>query len=204
MVNGQTRSKFYSSVSFTALHKYTVMAYSAFLKVRFIQDQVHGVTGSGVGAYIIVPGTGYETSSGGPFFRGERRPGLSEYNVKDFAFLDIDNQGGDQQEVYFYMNSGHEQSMFHSSTKRVAWLNDLLLIAESYRTGFFGPYALAITSGSAPSGNLDISFFDNLGLQGYVPASGRGTVRGSYSGTLSGLPITIGFKVLICCIPAYG
>ncbi|CAL1712560.1 unnamed protein product [Somion occarium] len=138
MVNGQTRSKFYSSV-------------------RFIQDQVHGVTGSGVGAYIIVPGTGYETSSGGPFFR------------------DIDNQGGDQQEVYFYMNSGHEQT-------------------ESYRTGFFGPYALAITSGSAPSGNLDISFFDNLGLQGYVPASGRGTVRGSYSGTLSGLPITIGFK----------
>ena len=27
-------------------------------------------TGSGVGAYIIIPGTGYETSSGGPFFRG--------------------------------------------------------------------------------------------------------------------------------------
>ena len=24
---------------------------------------------------------------------------------------DIDNQGGDQQEVYFYMNSNHEQSI---------------------------------------------------------------------------------------------
>ena len=67
--------------------------------------------------------------------------------------------------------------------------------AESFRTGFFGPYALVITNGPAPSANLDFSFFDNLGLQGYVPASGRGTVRGTYSGTLSGLPVTIGFKV---------
>ncbi|KAF9013429.1 polysaccharide lyase family 4 protein [Cyathus striatus] len=138
LLNGQTRSKFYSSV-------------------RFIQDQVHGVTGSGVGAYIIVPGVSYETSSGGPFFR------------------DIDNQGTAQQELYWYMNSNHEQT-------------------ESYRTGFFGPYALAITSGSAPSASLDTSFMDNLGLQGYVPASGRGTVSGSYSGTLSGVGVTIGFK----------
>jgi hypothetical protein len=37
--------------------------------------KVHGVTGSGIGAYMIIPGTGYESSSGGPFFR------------------DIDNQG---------------------------------------------------------------------------------------------------------------
>ncbi|KAG6878494.1 hypothetical protein C0993_005423 [Termitomyces sp. T159_Od127] len=35
---------------------------------------------------------------------------------------------------------------------------------------------------------------DSLGLQGYVPASGRGTVTGTYSGTLSGLSVTIGFK----------
>ncbi|KAI0308393.1 Rhamnogalacturonase B, partial [Amylostereum chailletii] len=133
LVNGQTRSKFYSSV-------------------RFIEDQVHGVTGSGVGAFMIIPGTGYETSSG-----------------------DIDNQGSDQQEVYFYMNSNHEQT-------------------EAYRTGFFGPYALAFTTGATPSGTLDTSFMDALNLQGYIPASGRGTVKGSYSGTLSGQPVTIGFK----------
>ncbi|KJA24032.1 polysaccharide lyase family 4 protein [Hypholoma sublateritium FD-334 SS-4] len=138
LLNGQTRSKFYSSV-------------------RFIEDQVHGVTGSGVGVYMIVPGVGYETSSGGPFFR------------------DIDNQGTAQQELYFYMNSGHEQT-------------------EAYRTGFFGPYALAVTTGSVPSGTLDTSFMDNLGLQGYVPASSRGTVSGSYSGTLSGQPVTITFN----------
>jgi rhamnogalacturonan endolyase len=72
-------------------------------QVPFIRDQVHGVTGPGVGAFIIVPGVSYETSSGGPFFR------------------DINNQGGDQQEVYWYMNSGHYQP-------------DL-----PYKTGFFGP-----------------------------------------------------------------
>lgn len=56
-VNGQTRSKFYSSR-------------------QFIDDQVHGVTGSGIGVWMIIPGVGYEGSSGGPFFR------------------DINNQGG--------------------------------------------------------------------------------------------------------------
>ncbi|KAF5331304.1 hypothetical protein D9758_015809 [Tetrapyrgos nigripes] len=137
LIDGQTRSKFYSSV-------------------RFIEDQVHGATGDGVGAFMIIPGTGYEKSSGGPFHR------------------DIDNQGTSQQEVYFYMNSNHEQT-------------------EQFRTGFFGPYALAFTDGTKPSGDLDTSFFDDLGLEGYVPASDRGTVTGTYSGTLSGLPVTIGF-----------
>lgn len=64
LVNGQTRSKFYSSR-------------------QHIDDQVHGVTGSNIGAFMIIPGTGYEGSSGGPFFR------------------DINNQGATQQELYF-------------------------------------------------------------------------------------------------------
>jgi len=37
--------------------------------------------------------------------------------------VDINNQGSDQQELYFYMNSNHEQT-------------------ETYRTGFFGPYVI--------------------------------------------------------------
>ena len=44
---------------------------------------MHGVTGSNIGAFMIIPGTGYEGSSGGPFFR------------------DINNQGATQQELYF-------------------------------------------------------------------------------------------------------
>ncbi|CAE6499858.1 unnamed protein product [Rhizoctonia solani] len=137
-VGGQTRSKFYSSVP-------------------FINDQVHGVTGNGVGAYMVMPGNAYETSSGGPFMR------------------DINNQGSTQQEIYFYMNSGHMKT-------------------EEYRTGFFGPYALVFTSGGAPSGNLDTSFFAGLGLTGYVAASGRGTVKGSVTGIASGFEAVVALK----------
>lgn len=47
LVNGQTRSKFYSSKP-------------------FIDDQVHCVSGSGVGVCMVIPDTSYESSSGGP------------------------------------------------------------------------------------------------------------------------------------------
>ncbi|KAI8811460.1 Rhamnogalacturonase B, N-terminal-domain-containing protein [Cladochytrium replicatum] len=117
--NGQTRSKFYSSVN-------------------FINDQVHGVTGSGVGVYMVMPGTAYESSSGGQFFR------------------DINNQGSDQQELYWQMNSGHTQT-------------------EAYRTNvLFGPYALVFTTGAAPSASIDMSFFGPLGIKGFVNTAGRG------------------------------
>ncbi|CAE7162614.1 unnamed protein product [Rhizoctonia solani] len=135
-LNGQTRSKFYSSV-------------------QFYRDQVHGVTGSGVGVYMVMPGNAYETSGGGPFFR------------------DINNQGSSQQELYWYMNSGH-------------------MVTQAFRTGFFGPYAMVFTSGSAPSASLDTSFFANLGLTGYVAASGRGTVTGTISGVASGFTAIVG------------
>ncbi|KAI5832262.1 polysaccharide lyase family 4 protein [Schizophyllum commune Tattone D] len=140
LVNGQTRSKFYSSR-------------------QHIDDQVHGVTGSNIGAFMIIPGTGYEGSSGGPFFR------------------DINNQGATQQELYFYMNSGHTQT-------------------ESYRMGLHGPYALTFTTGSTPSGDLDTSFWEQIGdVQGLVTQAQRGRVTGKASGYASGQAeyIVIGF-----------
>lgn len=69
---------------------------------------------------MIIPGVGYETSSGGPFFRG----GYCSIFCPGAIFeprIDINNQGSAQQELYFYMNSNHEQT-------------------ETYRTGFFGPW----------------------------------------------------------------
>jgi rhamnogalacturonan endolyase len=128
LVNGQTRSKFYSSVP-------------------FIDDSVHCVTGTSVAACMAIGN--YESSSGGPFFR------------------DIDNQGSSQQELYFYMNSGHVQT-------------------EAYRMGFHGPYALIFTSGSTAS-VPDFSFYDNLSLSGWVPTSGRGRVSGTVSGVSDGV-----------------
>ncbi|KAB5589444.1 hypothetical protein CTheo_7112 [Ceratobasidium theobromae] len=129
VVSSQTRSKFYSSR-------------------QFIDDQVHGVVGSNIGVYMIIPGTGYESSSGGPFFR------------------DIDNQNGGQQEVYFYMNSGHAQT-------------------EAYRMGLHGPCVLQFTTGAAPSADVNLNFWNQMDIKGWVPRSGRGYTKGKASGVPS-------------------
>ncbi|EGZ30409.1 hypothetical protein PHYSODRAFT_295216 [Phytophthora sojae] len=67
---GITRSKYYSGVP-------------------FIDDAVHGVNSTAAGVYLVISEHGYETSSGGPFFR--------DINNK----LDVSN------ELSFYMNSDH-------------------------------------------------------------------------------------------------
>ncbi|KAK1757944.1 rhamnogalacturonase B [Echria macrotheca] len=128
--NGQTRCKMYTSD-------------------RFIDDQVHGVTGKNIGIWMIMPGTAYETSSGGPFMR------------------DINSQSGDDQELYVYWNSGHVRT-------------------ESWRFGLMGPYGMKFTTGAQPSGDLDTGFFDSLSIQGYVPASKRGSVSGYATGVAPG------------------
>lgn len=58
---------------------------------------------------MIMPGVAYETSSGGPFMR------------------DINGQtSDDEQELYWYMNSGHVRT-------------------EPWRFGLMGPYAMTFT-----------------------------------------------------------
>ncbi|KAK0702994.1 rhamnogalacturonase B [Lasiosphaeria miniovina] len=124
--NGQTRCKMYTAD-------------------RFIEDQVHGVTGNNIGIWLIMPDVAYETSSGGPFMR------------------DINSQSGDDQELYWYMNSGHVRT-------------------EPWRFGLMGPYAMRFTTGERPSADLDTSFFDSLSIQGYLPNGKRGSVSGKATG----------------------
>ncbi|KAI8211031.1 Rhamnogalacturonate lyase A [Colletotrichum sp. SAR 10_86] len=114
---------------------------------RFIDDKIHGVTGNNVGVWMIMPGNAYEHSAGGPFMR------------------DINSQSTGDQELYWYMNSGHVRT-------------------EPWRFGLLGPYAMRFTTGAQPSADLDTSFFDALKIDGYVPDSGRGSV----SGTATGVP----------------
>ncbi|KAI1642378.1 polysaccharide lyase family 4 protein [Daldinia loculata] len=116
---------------------------------RFIDDQIHGVSGSNAAVWMIMPGVAYETSSGGPFMR------------------DINSQtGSSDQELYWYMNSGHVRT-------------------EPWRFGLMGPYAMKFTNkADKPSPSLDTSFFSTLDIQGYVPDNQRGSV----SGTASGVP----------------
>ncbi|KAF2014285.1 polysaccharide lyase family 4 protein [Aaosphaeria arxii CBS 175.79] len=114
---------------------------------RFIEDIVHGVSGPKASVWMIMSGTAYETSASGPFMR------------------DINSQtGSSDQELYWYMNSGHVRT-------------------EPWRFGLQGPYAMAFTApNSKPSESLDTSFFEKLSIQGYVPASGRGSVSGKATG----------------------
>ncbi|KAI1083383.1 polysaccharide lyase family 4 protein, partial [Whalleya microplaca] len=124
--NGETRCKMYTSD-------------------RFIDDQVHGVSGTNAAVWMIMPGNAYETSSGGPFMR------------------DINSQTGSDQELYWYMNSGHVRT-------------------ESWRFGLMGPYAMTFTKGETPSADLDTSFFGSLSIEGYVPEDERGSISGAASG----------------------
>jgi rhamnogalacturonan endolyase len=73
---GYTYSKFYSSR-------------------RNIDDPYHGVTGAGVGAFMMIGSR--EKGSGGPFFK------------------DIAEQGSGAEELYNYMYSGHEQTEAYRS-----------------------------------------------------------------------------------------
>ncbi|MFT3782088.1 MAG: rhamnogalacturonan lyase B N-terminal domain-containing protein [Nibricoccus sp.] len=115
-----------------------------------------GATGPGIGCWMVYGNR--ESSSGGPFFR------------------DIQNQAGTDQEIYNYMNSGHNQT----EPTRV----DNVL---------HGPYALVFTNGAPPTLPMDFSWMGSLGLTGWVPASGRGSVSGTASGIPTGFQGVVGF-----------
>lgn len=58
---------------------------------------------------------------------------------------------------------------------------------ENFRMGLHGPYSMYFSRSGTPNTNIDTSFFANLDIKGYVPASGRGTVSGTASGADSSL-----------------
>jgi len=116
-----------------------------------------GATGAGIGVWMVFGNR--ESSSGGPFFR------------------DIQNQCGTDQEIYNYMNSGHNQT-------------------EPWRTNVLhGPYALVFTSGSPPSLPFDFSWLETggLNLTGWVSPTNRGAVTGVASGIPAGFQTVVGF-----------
>ncbi len=120
-----------------------------------------GATGPGVGVWMVFDTR--ESSSGGPFYR------------------DIENQGdgaNSDQEVYNYMNSGHEQT-------------------EAWRLGgvLYGPYALVFTTGASPMLPLDYSWIETGGLNllGWISATNRGAVSGVVSGIPAGFQGVVGF-----------
>ncbi|KXX80850.1 putative rhamnogalacturonase [Madurella mycetomatis] len=133
IVNGQTRSKFYSST-------------------RFIDEDSHCVYGGSDLMHVCIMTPQQESSSGGPFFR--------DINT---------NNAGASTNLYNYMNSGHVQT-------------------ESYRMGLHGPYLMQFSRSGIPRvKSADVSWFGEVGITGWVPASGRGTVKGTATGVQSGM-----------------
>jgi rhamnogalacturonan endolyase len=117
-----------------------------------------GATGAGIGVWVVFDNP-RESASGGPFFR------------------DIQNQCGTDQEIYNYMNSGHNQT-------------------EAWRTNVLhGPYALVFTSGSPPALPIDYSWIETggLNLTGWVSKTNRGAVAGVVSGIPSEFQGVVGF-----------
>jgi rhamnogalacturonan endolyase len=124
-------------------------------KDRAIDLSYSGATAPGIGCWMVFGNR--ESSSGGPFFR------------------DIENQSGDDQEIYNYMNSGHNQT-------------------EAYRLSVLhGPYALVFNNGTPPALPIDFSWIGNLGLNGWVPAADRGAVSGTANGIPVGFQTVVGF-----------
>jgi rhamnogalacturonan endolyase len=123
-------------------------------KDRAMDLSFNGATGPGIGAWMVF-GT-RESSSGGPFFR------------------DIENQAGGDQEIYNYMNSGHNQT-------------------EPFRLNVLhGPYALIFTTGDLPVLPVDFSWIGSLNLMGWVSTSGRGAVSGTVTGIPAGFQAVVG------------
>jgi rhamnogalacturonan endolyase len=84
------------------------------------------------------------------------------------------NQGGSDQELTYIINYGEAQT-------------------EAFRLGILNSYTLVFTDGGAP-GAVDTSFFNGMGMVGYVAPSGRGQVSGaSITGRDSRFEYTVGF-----------
>ncbi|CAN8101152.1 unnamed protein product [Discula destructiva] len=89
-----------------------------------------------------------------------------------------DTSGEDLYDIYYY-NMGH---------------------TDVERFGLQGPSVLSFTDGSTPNTalfarNADWSWFDNLGIDGWVPSSGRGAISGvGLANMKSGITYTVGLS----------
>lgn len=124
---------------------------------RLIDFSYTGATGTNVGVWMVR--SNHEGGSGGPFYRT------------------IDNQCGDDQEIYEIINYGEGQT-------------------EPFRLGVLsGPYTLVFTTGAAPTLPLDTSWIHASGMdadiQGWV--QDRGFVQGQASGIPPGFQGVVGF-----------
>lgn len=117
--------------------------------------------------YHGVTGAAGSTSVGAWMFMGNRETSSGGPFFKDIDFQTTSAAT----EIYNCLFTGHTQT-------------------EAFRQGLKGPYALQFTDGSAPV-TPDYSWMGQLNLQGWVGASGRGTLTGVATGVASGHAPTV-------------
>ena len=65
---------------------------------------------------------------------------------------------------------------------------------EAFRMGVLNTYTMIFNNGTPPTARPDTSWYGQVGLLGYVPPVGRGSVTGAgLTGRIAGLPYTVGF-----------
>jgi len=127
----------------------------------------------------------------------------SNMRVKDWRYIGgLSSNGSVGLWIYRDNQEGGSGGPFYRSllNQITSTNNELTYIAnygeaqtEGFRTGVLNSYTLMFTNGSAPSAP-DTSWFALLGLEGHVPASGRGGVScAGVSGRAGGLAYTAGF-----------
>lgn len=65
---------------------------------------------------------------------------------------------------------------------------------ETYRQGLHGPYLLQFTSGSTPSSDVDLTFWEGLSILGQTKFVDRGYAKGTATGIPSGFDIILGWS----------
>jgi Rhamnogalacturonan lyase B, N-terminal/Polysaccharide lyase family 4, domain III/Polysaccharide lyase family 4, domain II len=144
------------------------------------------------------------SSSAGSLAGQTRSKHYANMRVKDWTYFGGRNSAGTVG-LWFHRDSqegGSGGPFYRSLLNQITSTdNELTYIVnygeaqtEAYRLGVLNSYTLMFTNGGAPAAP-DTSWFSLMGLQGYVPASGRGTVAGvGLTGTVAGNGYTVGFS----------
>jgi len=172
--------------------------------VRYIVRVPVGVLPNGPGPSDLRNTTGaIESSDIFGMANGETRSKhYSNMRLKDWSYI-----GGTSSSVGLWMvrdnnEGGSGGPFFRSLLNQITSTNQEITYivnygenqTEAYRPGILNTYTLVFTGGTPP-GTLDTSWFANMGMTGYVPASSRGAVAGTaINGRDTNYGYTVGFS----------
>ena len=137
-----------------------------------------------------------------PRFGQTRSKHYANRRLKDWEFVGGSGPGVG---IWFWRdnNEGGSSGPFYRSLLQqiTGTTNELTYIVnygeaktEPFRLNVLNTYTMIFNDGSAPTARPDTSWYGQVGMVGYVPPVGRGSVSGAgLTGRLAGIPYTVGF-----------